>query len=104
MQRITWKRVPREAGLAGIGYNNDRGWNIRVDGESVGAVGPTSAHLENGTRAWHWWASVNGKLRNSAAERRRFCSPDEAAADCEDWVRQALGLPPRKSPPRLGKG
>lgn len=100
--KITWCRVPHRTGLARV-TQPERGWDIKIDGGRVGGVSAHARAWEE-NRGYYWCARVtpiDGRkdyMRNTAGMDKPFDCPQEAARECDAWVRARLGLKPRRKP------
>lgn len=87
--RVTVRKESSERGLARV-CQSPRGFVISVDGKRVGMVGWASDGLgRHGTGYWYWWARIGETLRNTANEKVRIATKEEARDACVAWVKAA---------------
>lgn len=95
--RLTWSRQPNETGLARV-CQGQRGKDLKLLGCRIAYVRPFGRlrALESEAQ-WYWVAFDTAKgipLRNTANEP--CATMEEAQERCESYVRECLGLPPKK--------
>ena len=82
--RITWKREPREPGLAGV-CQGERCYDLNCGGELVGHV-----RLKRLVRSFYfWWAcsdTLGVPLYNSEVSGQEYATMEQAKADCRAYV------------------
>lgn len=89
VMRITWKKEPKETGLRSVSQS-PRGYDLRVDGERVGAVRANKV----GWQQWNgwWWYARSDKhgipLRNEAGAPLKTIK--EAKDACKAYVLASL--------------
>ena len=93
--RLTWRKEPRKRGWPSL---EPRGAILRVDGRDVGSVYAYCVGFQK-WRGWCWVArhdDLGIQRRNTANGGRIFGTLDGAKDDCEAYVREQLGLAPKK--------
>ena len=86
--RITWKKQPRERGLAGV-CQIQRGYDLRIDGKEVGG-GLWCRNKD----PWMWAVAKDDFLgipwNNSAARGVYYQDIERAKAECKAYVVKCL--------------
>lgn len=86
--RLTWSRQPDEKGLARV-CQSERGRVLKVNGVEVASV--YAIHRRYHERSGYYWVARGEgiELANTFGVRE-FAKIEEAAADCENYVRAEL--------------
>lgn len=86
--RVTARREPREAGLAGV-VQGPRGYIIKCNGKDVGRVSALFAGFgKAGTRGWYFYASAGDVRINTCNDAIPFATAEEARDACIAWVKE----------------
>ena len=102
--RLTWKKEPSLSGLASVGQG-PRGKILSLDGAPIGWVYAARKGLCFEWDGWVWragndigMASVNtGTMRaRLRGYPPRYSALESAQEACEKYVREQLGMPPKK--------
>mgnify|MGYP001224007371 CR=1 FL=1 len=97
-KRLTWRREADEKGLRGV-VQGERGFDLRYDGAEVGTVRPRYDGWSRKRAGYYWTAqSANPPVPLINTAGTPVATIEEAKAQCEAYVREHLGLPPRKPP------
>lgn len=88
--RWTWKREPRETGLAGVFQSaRERGWHLRWNGVRVGHVVATYKGSRYEVAGYYWYALASElgiPTKNTAY--KPVATVEEAKAACLAWCQE----------------
>ena len=99
MKRLTWRREARDKGLARIcqGY---RGFELWYDGYHIGDATNLARTFSDrfDPKEFYWRVFINETLGLTYENTTRtpVASIEDAKEQCEDYVRKALGLAPKR--------
>lgn len=93
--RLTWKREPRETGLASI-TQGERGYDLNLGGERIGGAYPSyNGWNRHDVVGWMW---VAGDEKHGIEHRSSHLTPvatmEEAKERCIAYVRAQLAQTP----------
>ena len=92
MTRLTWKKHPREHGLAGMFYILSYDLNFGPDHPRIAIVAPTGDRYSGNIDGYYWYCGDElelGLARCNTA-RKPVISMDQAKADCHAYVSECL--------------
>lgn len=91
--RLTWKREPRETGLAAI-CQGERGFHLNLNGINIGSVSPLYKGFGRDKIGYYWCVGSAPEIklpyRNTANRRPAYATVEEAKEACKAYVLECL--------------